>query len=280
MSHKVGRVVRLGIMGALLFMVLAVSSFTAHAQERTSPVKQMYNAPVYLKHAPSGFARLRWNAQTTVLTVTIRLNGLQAMTHHPAHVHTGACPSDGSIIYALNDVVADAAGNGSSVTTIPNVKGGIPAAGWHINVHSGPTLNTPAQALPITCGDVLNPLKAAYTVVTLGPVTNADNQNASGVAMLSLSNGTLTVTAAVYNLVPGSSHAFHIHSGSCEYQLPGTILYTLTTLTANDRGFASSKTVITGVKAIPVTGWYLNVHFSTDLTTQTGYDVIACGNVR
>jgi hypothetical protein len=30
---------------------------------------------------------------------------------------------------------------------------------------------------------------------------------------------------------------------------------------------------------IPARGWYINLHNSTDLSTQTGFDPIACGDV-
>jgi len=36
---------------------------------------------------------------------------------------------------------------------------------------------------------------------------------------------------------------------------------------------------VPGVSSIPSGQWYVNVHGSTDLNTQTGFDPIACGNV-
>ncbi|MGH2481590.1 MAG: hypothetical protein ACRDHW_18205 [Ktedonobacteraceae bacterium] len=38
-------------------------------------------------------------------------------------------------------------------------------------------------------------------------------------------------------------------------------------------------TTIQNVTGIPSTGWYVNVHRGTDLSTQTGFDPIACGDV-
>ncbi len=279
MKHIVGHIVRSGIMGLLLLTLFTTSclAVTAHAQ-----AAQMSSATAYLMHAPHGSANLQWSPQTQALTVTILLGGLQQNTRHPAHIHTGSCPSDGSILYTLNDVIADAAGNGVSITTISNVMQGIPATGWHINVHSGPTLAAAAEALPITCGNILNsqPSTQAYQSINV-PLANVaqPNQNAYGFVYLSLIGTTLNVKAVVFHLVPGSSHAFHIHAGSCEQQVPGNILYPLTTLTADGSGQATSTTIVQGIKAIPATGWYLNVHFGTNLSIQSSFDPIACGNV-
>jgi hypothetical protein len=38
-------------------------------------------------------------------------------------------------------------------------------------------------------------------------------------------------------------------------------------------------TTINNVTSIPSSGWYVNVHHSTVLSTQTGFDPIACGDV-
>jgi hypothetical protein len=42
----------------------------------------------------------------------------------------------------------------------------------------------------------------------------------------------------------------------------------------------TETTVIQGVPSIPEHGWYINVHRTTDLSTQTGFDPITCGNVE
>jgi hypothetical protein len=215
--------------------------------------------------------------------VTISLVGLAGNSTHPAHIHGGDCDDNGPILYPLNNVVADAAGDAKTTTVIHDVEGGIPASGWYVNVHNGPTLATPAEALAIACGNVqnadtsLNEVQMAET--SLG-ATPDPNQAVSGSATLTLTNTTLTVTVNVSGLVPGSVHPAHIHAGSCESQVPGTIVYPLTNLVADQNGKATSTTVIQNVKTIPQDAWYVNVHRSTNLTTQTGFDPIACGNVE
>ncbi len=61
--------------------------------------------------------------------------------------------------------------------------------------------------------------------------------------------------------------------------MQGKVLYPLTKLVADASGTATATTTITGVSSLPSSGWYVNVHNSTALTTQTGFDPIACGSV-
>jgi len=53
----------------------------------------------------------------------------------------------------------------------------------------------------------------------------------------------------------------------------------MTPLMADANGHAMKVSTFAGVTSIPATGWDINVHYSTDLTTQTGYNPILCGNV-
>lgn len=285
MKRTVGTIARTGLLGVLILSLLALSSLAVTS--RVHAVNTPHNmgqqaAASYLAHVAGGSAQLSWLPSSHVLTVTLYISGLQANTSHPAHIHAGDCSVDGAIIYPLNDVVANAAGNAVSTTIISGVKSGIPATGWYINVHVGPTLAVAMQAAPLACGNIMNSNTSTASiqtaVTTLGPTT-APNQSAYGVSLLTLKGDTLTVYTTVYHLVPGSSHMAHIHAGSCQYQVPGSVLYPLTVLTADAKGMATSTTTISGISAIPVAGWYINIHYGTDLSTQVGYDPIDCGNV-
>ena len=99
----------------------------------------------------------------------------------------------------------------------------------------------------------------------------------TGMAQLSLSGTTLTVKLTLSGLEPNSAHAAHIHTGSCESQ--GAVVYPLMPVMADASGNATVMTTINNVSSIPGSGWYVNVHHSTALSTQTGFDPIACGNV-
>ncbi|HZO71262.1 MAG TPA: CHRD domain-containing protein [Ktedonobacteraceae bacterium] len=280
MNRVTSKIIKTGFLAALLVLTLTVvTSFAVFAQGRDEGSQ----AQATLRHMPHGAAVLFWSPMTHTLTVTTIVSGLQDNSSHPAHIHMGSCAAGGPIIIPLNDVKADAGGNAVTTTTIPNVMNGIPATGWFVNVHAGPTL-ADGQATPITCGDVVNreagEHEFQFVFLRLG-TTTAANQNASGTAHLSLDNGTLTVQVTVKGLVPGSMHAAHIHLGSCERQVPGNVMFPLNTLTADANGVAMSTTVIHNVNMneIPEHGWYVNVHFSTDLSTQVGFDPIACGDV-
>jgi hypothetical protein len=284
MKRIVGRLARASFLGALLLSFFFLSGFHSLGQAHAANVPQVTSrqlAVASLGHAAHGSAQLYWSPVSDTLTVTLYVSGLQANTVHPVHIHTGNCLSDGAVIYPLTNVVGNAAGNAVSKTVISGVRGGIPATGWYINIHVGPTMATPAQGAAIACGNIANShtsLAAAQSVTAALGATPSPNQSAYGVSLLVLRGSTLTIYTTVYHLAPGSSHTAHIHAGSCEYQTPGSVLYPMTTLTANNRGVARSITTISGVGAIPTVGWYINIHNGTDLSTQIGYDPIACGN--
>lgn len=268
------------LLGVLLLVAFAVSSHATYARASGGGTDHVF---VHLRHTPFGTATLKWDPKSENLTVTVNLVGLAGNSTHPAHIHGGDCDDNGPILYPLNNVVANAAGDAHTTTVIPDIEGGIPASGWYINVHNGPTLATPAQAMAIACGNVHNSntsLNQVQTVETFLGATPDPNQAVSGSATLTLHKETLTVTVTVHGLVPGSVHPEHIHAGSCQSQLPGTIVYPLNNLVGDQNGNATSTTVIQNVKTIPEHGWYVNVHRSTNLTTQTGFDPIACGNVE
>ena len=202
------------------------------------------------------------------------------MSKHPAHIHAGTCAKEGGIVYSLQDVVANEAGIGTSTSTINNVSGGIPETGWSINVHNGPAMASDLQSMPISCGNIVTPdLKATSAQnIHISMTTSASlNQAASGNAQLKLANGTLTVTLSLQGLAPKTVHAVDLYNGGCGNQ--GKLLYALKPIVADKTGKGKSTTVINGVSSVPDAGWYVNVHQTTDLATQTGSDPIACGDV-
>jgi len=143
-------------------------------------------------------------------------------------------------------------------------------------------------------------------------------ETVSGMAQLTLAGSKLAVKLTLSGLEPKSMHAAHIHAGSCESQgavvyplktvvsdalgkanvtttianvssIPsihagscesqGAVVYPLKTVVSDALGKANVTTTIANVSSIPSSGWYVNVHHSTDISTQTGFDPIACGNV-
>ena len=243
-------------------------------------------ASATLKHIPTGTADLTWDPSTHDLTVKISLLGLAPSSTHPSHIHTGSCANQGNVIYPLQNIVADAHGVASVTTVVKNIMNGIPATGWYVNVHNGPGLSTNDQFLPIVCGDVANAntstsaMQSVHIMMQSAPPASG-GETVSGMAQLTLSGTSLTIKVTLSGLEPNSMHAAHIHAGSCESQ--GPVVIPLTTLAADASGNASATTVVNltslSITAIPATGWYVNIHHSTALSTQTGFDPIACGNV-
>jgi hypothetical protein len=251
---------------------------SATMQVSTPTTMMGMTASATLKHTPSGMATLNWDPASHALTVKLSLVGLAPGSEHPAHIHAGSCGQQSRIIYPLQFVAADVHGVAATTTDIPHVANGIPATGWYINVHNGPGLATNDQDLPIVCGNIVNSQAAQSVQVALNSAPNTIvGQSVAGTAQLSLSGGTLVVKLTVSGLEPGSSHAAHIHTGSCASQ--GGVVYPLQVVVADMWGKATVTTTIPNVPTIPGSGWYVNVHHSTALTTSTGFDPVACGDV-
>jgi hypothetical protein len=271
---------------AFISMIILLMNLTACGGSASTPAASTpaastsgsgHNATATLQHLPTGNAQLNYNATAKTLVVSITLTGLAPKSTHPAHIHQGSCAKPTkTVLYSLNNVVANAQGQGSSTTTLHNIASGIAATGWFINVHNGPVMQTAAQSAAIACGTISNPNKATTVTTTMGPSTDA-NENATGQATLKLVNGTMTVSLNVQGLAPNSAHAAHIHAGSCN-DTKG-VLYNLSPLVANANGIAEKTISFKGVKAIPTSGWAINIHSATDVSTQTGYNPILCGNV-
>ncbi|HEX6481004.1 MAG TPA: CHRD domain-containing protein [Ktedonobacteraceae bacterium] len=248
----------------------------------TSTSTAKNTASATLKHVPVGTANIGWDPTSHGLTVKLSLVGLAPSSTHPANINSGSCVKKGPVVYPLNNVLADARGVGSSTTVINNVKT-IPASGWFVNVHNGPGLATPDEAVSIACNDLALPnVSTTKTLSVQVPLNaapgSAGSEMASGTARLALSGSTLTVKLTLSGLQPHSSHAAHIHAGSCLNQ-GGAVIYPLTNVVAGATGNASETTTIKNVKSIPASGWYVNVHYGTNISTQTGFNPIACGNV-
>lgn len=269
------------------------------------------SAVALLTHAPSGTATL--SQANGTLTVTLTLTGLKPGGSYAAHIHQGtSCltTTNGTMIQALNNVKADTAGNGTSVTQINlnnlngnqpngNQQSAIPASGWYINVHNGDGadgLKAADTDAAIACGTIKNPNNAAKVTVKLGP-SSSPGENAAGFATLTFTQGTqgtptLSILLLMHGMIPNSEHAAHIHAGSCTQ--PGEPLIHLdmsngqmVPLKADGNGNISATITIanpttlkgTAVTAIPTAGWAINVHYGTDLNSQTQYTPVLCGNV-
>jgi CHRD domain len=182
--RRIVKLALLGVMGVMLISGFTVASPSVFAHEGST------KAHAELRHTPHGSALLHWEARSDKLRVTIRLVGLTGNSAHFAHIHLGDCDDNGPILYPLTDVVANAPGDATMTTLIPEVEGWIPASGWYINVHRDPGLGATDQFDPGACGNVANPNASSTQdqslCVFLGGTT-VPNQSAFGPAQLTIS---------------------------------------------------------------------------------------------
>jgi CHRD domain len=137
------------------------------------------------------------------------------------------------------------------------------------------------------CGSSSTPsttTSAAATGAAESPVVVPLRNQPSGTVALSWDPQTKNVSAKLQmvGFTPGSSHAMHIHQGSC--MAPGDVQIPFPDVTANDSG-AVDTTVISSQPATAglAPGTYLNIHLApaTQLgdPTSLGYTPISCADI-
>jgi Cu/Zn superoxide dismutase len=272
----------LALTGILITLLLAAAcggGNTTTTASTPAPTEGSISATGHavLKHVPYGRAELTWDSASKMLAVKMSLTGLVPHSVHPAHIHSGSCNNPGRLIYPLQNIFADATGNATVTSTIKDIANGVPPTGWLIYVHNGPYVITTAQSLPITCGEIINPTAAKSVAVNMSSAVAEQDQAVSGAVQLTLRGSQLTVKLKLTNLQPGSIHPTQIYAGSCSRQ--GNVVYQLPNVVADAKGNASMTGVINNVPAIPSSGWYVNVHYSTDVSNQAGADAIVCGDI-
>ncbi len=291
LTPSIGSVALLGIAIVFLFSGAGVAEAAAAHMTRSAAGPLVSGAApakgvAGLRPQPMGQATITWDPTSgNTLTVDISATGLSpaSSSYHsdpyPATLNTGSCKQPGKVAHDLNAVTADKYGAGSSATAIKGVAGGIPAKGYYIALTAPAAANQ--QGALLACADIINPTpstteKQMVKTWLHGVPHEYGGEAGFGGARLTLDGTTLTVDLFIAGLAPGSKHDAHIHSGSCEKQ--GPVVHNLETVVADANGRAHVETTIKGVTSIPG-DWYINVHNSTDLNTQAGFQPIACGNV-
>jgi Cu/Zn superoxide dismutase len=149
---------------------------------------------------------------------------------------------------------------------------------------------TAAAAIAVcvaACGSSSTPstsTQATASGVTGPPVVVPLGDQPSGTVMLSWDPQTKIVTAKLQmvGFTPGSSHAMHIHQGSCAAQ--GDVLVPFPDVTANDGGaidttVTSSQPSAAGLAA----GTFLNIHLAPAAQLggpgSLGYTPISCADI-
>jgi len=96
----------------------------------------------------TGNATVSYDASAQTITVTVNASGLTPGAH-AAHIHSGSCQAQGSVLYMLMDFQADS--NGSIVNQTRTVTGvtAMPASGtWYLNLHQGDSNSILANGVP------------------------------------------------------------------------------------------------------------------------------------
>jgi Cu/Zn superoxide dismutase len=126
----------------------------------TGPVTLTLQPPPRKGQAPEGSATLNYNSTNKTLRVQIKASGLEPNREHAVHIHSGACASQGSVLYTLPDFTVDSEGDVSVDDTVTEVPAGPQSSGWYLDVHFGPgdeiiDSGQPTMLFaPILCGDI------------------------------------------------------------------------------------------------------------------------------
>lgn len=242
---------------------------------------------VRLTPMPTGTATVTWDPGTHLITTALDMEGFTPSQTHAMRLYPGSCAAqDQPPSVPFPDISADPGGSvRESVPGLPPQLGGIPG-GTHLNIHLGSSaqLGRPRSLgnASIACADIPS------TAPTHGPVQLMlrPTTNPVSTATLAYNPGDRTLRVAVQasGLPPNSSHAVHIHSGSCMAQ--GEVLYPLPDLRADRSGRASETTTLHNIpSAPPARGWYLNVHMGAANEIQQGstptvlFAPILCGDI-
>ena len=149
------------LLSALLILV-STSAFACMQGNQARTAASLANAPAG-GAGPAGTADLQWDPQTKVLTVVVSIHGFPSGRSYANHIHAGTCSTGGDLLYPLDNLVTDTSGDATTTTMVADISGGIPASGWNIMVHSGPT----SSASGLLCGNVMNPDGATELSVPL-----------------------------------------------------------------------------------------------------------------
>ena len=96
----------------------------------------------------AGRATVAYNPAAQTLTVTLDASGLTPGMH-AAHIHSGSCQAQGSVLYMLMDFQADGHGNVVDQTRTVTGVTSLPADGtWYLNLHQGDSNSILANGAP------------------------------------------------------------------------------------------------------------------------------------
>lgn len=232
-------------------------------QELIGPYAQNQSSKVKLAAAPSGTATVTPGSSGD--QVAFDMIGLTPSSSHSVDVTPGACPSvvSGTVGTSLGTVTADASGQLHAGVQATPSQSGPEAVTIRLGTAAAAANDSSAPPdEPIACVTVRKHLAGPTTVKVRSISQSGAASGGTAKVTYNAAAQTLTVHVTAHGFVPGSSHAAHIHEGSCEAQ--GAVVYALPDLVADSNGRISSTATISNVTSPPpATGWYLNIHRGT-----------------
>jgi hypothetical protein len=112
-----------------------------------------------------------------------------------------------------------------------------------------------ALAVAIACGG--QSTAATPTPAVDFSMVAQNGSTVKGTGQVVQSAGSFTITLKLTGMVPGSSHVSHVHDGQC----------------------AATGSIVPAGYAIPISGWYVNVHHGPDFTEAEYAPSDSCGNL-
>ncbi|MFZ0383676.1 MAG: CHRD domain-containing protein [Solirubrobacteraceae bacterium] len=136
----------------------------------------------------------------------------------------------------------------------------------------------------VACANIPQPLQGFVQLPLKSKLGWASQLSGSFTVTYDAPAQTLTVDIDARGFVPGSTHAAHIHQGTCQAQ--GGVVYMLPDLVADASGDIHAVRAVTGVTTPPpASGWYLNIHLGDSSQILSGgnptlaFQPLLCANV-
>jgi hypothetical protein len=202
-------------------------------------------------------------------TVVLRVGKLEPDARYAVRVQQG-CEPTGATVLALPDLYTDERGVARMWLTLPTGDGvNVAQLGYAVNVlgydATGAVVNT------VTCGAVDAPKGKAkarvHPTVPGGP---------EGTVNAVQEGGLLRVEIHLKGLAPGSTHAQHIHLGSCK--AGGDVVVPFADAVAGPDGqYHAIQTIAAAGANVVRGGVYYQIHEAATPTVGRG---IACGDLR
>ena len=129
----------------------------------------------------------------------------------------------------------------------------------------------------VACGGATAPSSTAPLTSKSFTMTGQNASGVTGSGHVVTELGSFTVSIKLIGLKPNSSHASHVHIGSCGS--PGGIAYALLQVIADSSGNATATTRVAEDYSLPRTGWYVNVHLGPNVDESEYAPSVSCGDL-